>query len=169
MYGRLLAGPLIGSFLFVDDSDAAKGVADGWLEDMAGAAYPFPWQRGTPEIAPPQSYTDWADAGFPFADQTTPPEPPPDVVVNFTALTNTNPAVMTIATVQFDLLKDGDVVKLGDSGHPAIDGKTSAIANGNATSLTFDLTELDLSAQPAPIGGGTATVVTAPTKRTTKK
>lgn len=68
MYGRLLAGPLIGSFVFVNDSDAAKGVADGWLDDMAGAAYPFPWQRGIPETAPPQSYTDWADAGYPTGE-----------------------------------------------------------------------------------------------------
>lgn len=89
MFVYMLQGATRGQPLFVADTYAAKGIADGWCVDLTNRPYPYQ----VPAIVPkplPASYTEWVDAGMPAKEPgEEPPEPPP---LTLTAI-NPNTAV----------------------------------------------------------------------------
>lgn len=65
----MLQGENAGNVLLVANSDATKGIADGWAVDLTNKPYPWDLPLVKSPFAPlPQSYLDWVAAGRPWGD-----------------------------------------------------------------------------------------------------
>lgn len=145
----MLQGEYAGKVLFIPNTNATAGIADGWAV-ATNAGYPFPTDRINKKAKPPASYDAWVAAGRPSADPVT------GAVV---LLTKANPAVLTLSVPDFAKFGNGDRVKLSGTSVPAIHGPEYTLASRNATNRTFALTGLDLSGQASDLTSGTVTKV----------
>ena len=88
MFAYMLQGALAGRNVFVADTDAAKGVTDGWLYDTTGKPYPWDVPATKSIFVPiPASMTAWINAGSPAKDP--PNQAPTNITLTPSTVVNT--------------------------------------------------------------------------------
>lgn len=136
-----------GQVLLVRDETAAVAEADGWGLDLDSHPYPYDSSGVIPGMVPTTaSYVRWRY--FHTAMQ---------VPYDFTSISNTNPAVVTVPAAVIGNLNNGNAVLFEDTGTPLDNWFAEGwvnVQNKDAANNTFEV-GIDLSGEAAEITSGT--------------
>ena len=134
-------GYLLGRRMELEAADvaAATGV-DGWaVEAIPGTVLLY-------EDTPPPWPADWEFPGYVVPDEFQEAEP-----VAITAISNANPAVVTVGAGEIGKFQNGDTVVIeGATLGFAVCNGSHVIGSVNGGAGTFALVGIDTSAQPSP-------------------